>query len=142
MLFRSKLVEPGWAPVVRAVLAPIAARTSGTFVESVGRRRRYREKEADSAARAAALDAQRAVEKAQIAEARRQRREEEARAREELIARAHREKVTAKARAQAAKAHAKQQRLAQHRREKNRGAVRGRLAGQVRRILGAFSTGR
>ena len=138
----AKLIEPGWTPVVRAMLAPIAARTSGTFVESVGRRRRYREKEADSAARAAALDAQRAVEKAQIAEARRQRREEEARAREELIARAHREKVTAKARAQAAKAHAKQQRLAQHRREKHRGAVRGRLAGQVRRILGAFSTGR
>lgn len=136
------LTEPRWAPAARALLAPIAARTSGTFVESVGRRRRYREKEAESALRAAALDAQRAAEKAQIAAARQRRRDEEARAREALIARTQREKLTVKAQARAAKTQAREQRLVQHRREKHRSAVRGRLAGHVRRILGAFSTGR
>jgi hypothetical protein len=138
----AKLAEPAWAPAVRALLAPIAARTSGTFVESVGRRRRYRDKEAESASRMAALQAQRAVEKADIVGARQRRREDEARAREQLIARTHREKVAVKAQARAAKEQAKAQRLAQRRREQHRRAVRERLAAYYRRILGVSSTGR
>src|SRR5262245_23151651 len=60
------LRHPLWTPLARAALRPIARRASGTFVESVGRRRRYRDKAAESAARNAALQEQRAAEKAQL----------------------------------------------------------------------------
>jgi hypothetical protein len=136
------LREAAWVPAARLALGPVAARTSGTFVESVGRQRRYREKETESAARAAALTAQRTAEKARIVEERQLRREAETRAREELIARNQQEKLAAKGRARAAKEKDKADRLAQRRREKQRHALKERLAGYYRRILGVSSPSR
>lgn len=136
------LLDPAWAPAVRMMLAPVAVRTSGTFVESVGRRRRYREKEIESAARVAALNAQRAAEKARILEQRRLRREAEVREREERITRDGEAKGLFKERARAAKQKDKEQRLAQRRREKQRQALKARLAGYYRRLIGPSSANR
>jgi hypothetical protein len=136
------LLDPAWAPAARMLLAPVAARTSGTFVESVGRRRRYREKEIESVTRAATLQVQRAAEKAHIVERRRLRREAEAHERAERMARGGEQKLAAKARARAEKQKAKEQRLAQHRRERWRHAVKARLIEHYRRILGPSSESR
>ena len=129
------LEDPMWAPVVRAVLSPVADRTSGTFVESVGRKRRYRDKAVESAARNAALHTQRAIEKARIAEERRVRAEAETRERAERVARHHQEKLLRKA----DKQREKDQRLTQRRREKQRHAFRATLAKYYRRLIHSSS---
>ena len=107
-----------WTPIVRAALRPIARHTSGTFVESVGRQRRYRDKAAESAARNAALQVQRAAEKTRRLEERRLRVEAEARERVERVAR-HQE---AKQLRKAEKLREREERAARERREKQRHA--------------------
>ena len=129
------LRDPIWAPIIRAALRPIALRTSGTFVESVGRQRRYREKAAEAAARNAALQAQRAAEKAQLLEQRRLRTEAEAREREARIARHHEAKRLLKAEKQ----RDKDQRLARHRRERQRQAWMATVAKYYRRLIHSSS---
>jgi hypothetical protein len=114
--------EPAWAPMLRVLLRPIAARVAGTFVESVGRQRRYRDKQIESDARDAALQAQRAAEKERILADRRQRQEAEARQREALIARDR----EAKRLSRAAREEEKAQRLAAKRRDKQRRALKQR----------------
>ena len=129
------LRDPLWAPAVRAVLWPVAKHTSGTFVESVGRQRRYREKAVESAARNAALHTQRAIEKARVLDGRRVRAEAEMRERAERVARHHQEKLLRKAERQREKA----QRLAQRRREKQRHAFKATLAKYYRRLIHSSS---
>ena len=129
------LREPMWAPVVRALLSPIADRTSGTFIESVGRQRRYREKAADAAARNAALQEQRAIEKARLFEERRQRAETVLRERAERVAQHHAEK----ARLKAEKQRAKEQRRARRRREKHGSGLTATVAKYYRRLVDSSS---
>ena len=129
------LREPVWTPLVRAALRPIAGRTSGTFVESVGRQRRYREKAAESAARNAALQVQRAAEKAQTLEQRRLRAEMEARERDARVARHHEAKQLRKM----DKLRDKEQRLARQRREKQRQAWKATVAKYYRRLIHSSS---
>ena len=125
------LRDPMWAPAVRALLSPVAKRTSGTFVESVGRKRRYRDKAVESVARNAALHAQRAVEKARILDERRVRADEEMRQRAEQVARHHQAKLLRKAEKQ----REKEQRLTQRRREKQRHAFKATIAKYYRRLI-------
>jgi hypothetical protein len=131
------LREPLWAPAVRMLLSPIARRTSGTFIESVGRQRRYREKAADATARNAALQQQRAIEKARLLEERRRRAEVEMRARAERVAQHHQEKLRRKAERQ----REKDQRLVRHRREKQRHALTATLAKYYHRLIDSSSRG-
>ncbi len=131
------LRDPAWAPVVRVMLSPIAARTSGTFIESIGRQRRYREKAADAAARNAALHEQRASEKAHRLEERRLRTDAEMRARAERVKRNHEEKL----RRRAEKQREKDQRLARRRREKQRHALTATLAKYYHRLIDSSSRG-
>ena len=131
------LRDPLWAPAVRTLLSPIADRTSGTFIESVGRQRRYREKAADAAARNAALQEQRAIEKAQLREERRRRAEAVLRERAERVAQHHAEK----ARLKAEKQREKEQRRARHRRDKQRGALTATVAKYYRRLIHSSSEG-
>jgi hypothetical protein len=129
------LRDPAWAPAVRAVLRPLARRTSGTFVESVGRQRRYRDKAAEAAARNAALNAQRAAEKLRLKAERRLRAETGARERANLVAR-HQE---AKELLKAEKLRDKEQRIARHRREKQRQAWKATVAKYYRRLIHSSS---
>jgi len=129
------LREPVWTPFVRAALRPIARHTSGTFVESVGRQRRYREKAAESAARNAALQVQRAAEKAQALEQRRLRVEADARERDARVARHHEAKRLRKME----KLRDKDQRLARQRRAKQRQAWRTTVAKYYRRLIHSSS---
>lgn len=129
------LRDPVWAPVVGAVLRPIAHRTNGTFVESVSRERRYRDKAAEATARNAALHEQRAAEKALVLEARRIRADAQARAREERVARHH----AAKQQLTAQKQREKQERLARQRRDKQRQAWKTTVAKYYRRLMHSSS---
>jgi hypothetical protein len=129
------LRDPLWAPIARAALRPIARHTSGTFVESVGRQRRYREKAAESSARNAALQVQRAAEKAQRLEERRLRVEAQARERAERVAR-HQE---AKQRRRAEKLREREERLTRERREKQRHAWKATVAKYYRRLIHSSS---
>jgi hypothetical protein len=129
------LRDPVWTPIARAALRPIARHTSGTFVESIGRQRRYREKAAETAARNAALQVQRAAEKTQLLEERRLRVEAEARERAERVARHHEAKQLHKAE----KLREKEQRLARQRREKQRQAWRATVAKYYRRLIHSSS---
>jgi hypothetical protein len=129
------LRDPAWTPIARAALRPIARHTSGTFVESVGRQRRYREKAADSAARNAALQVQRAAEKARLLEERRLRVEAEAQERTERVARHHESKRLRKAE----KLREKEQQLARQRREKQRQAWKATVAKYYRRLIHSSS---
>jgi hypothetical protein len=129
------LRDPIWTPLARAALRPIAWHTSGTFVESVGRQRRYREKAAESAARNATLEVQRATEKARLLEQRRLRVEAEARERTERVAR-HQE---AKRLRKAEKLRDKEQQLARQRREKQRQAWKATVAKYYRRLIQSSS---
>jgi hypothetical protein len=131
------LRQPAWAPVARALLSPIATRTSGTFIESIGRQRRYREKAADAAARNAALHEQRAAEKAQRLEDRRLRAEAELRERAGQVERNHAEKL----RRRAARQREKEQRLAQRRRDKQRNPLAATLAKYYHRLIDSSSRG-
>jgi hypothetical protein len=131
------LRDPMWVPIVRAILRPIARHTSGTFVESIGRQRRYRDKAAEAAARNAALQQQRAAEKAQLLEQRRLRTETEARERTARVARHHEAKLLQKAE----KLRAKEQRLARQRREKHRQAWKATVAKYYRRLIHSSSGG-
>lgn len=125
------LRDPAWAPVARALLRPVAHRTSGTFVESVGRQRRYRDKAADAVARNAALNAQRAAEKARLLEERRQRADAEARERVERVARHHEAKQLLKAE----KLREKERRVARHRRDTQRQAWKATVAKYYRLLI-------
>jgi hypothetical protein len=127
--------DPAWAPVARALLRPLARRTSGTFVESIGRQRRYRDKAAEAAARNAALNAQRAVEKSRLLDERRQRADDEARQRAERVARHHEAKLARKADKERDKA----QRLARQRRDRQRQAWRATVAKYYRRLIHSSS---
>jgi hypothetical protein len=129
------LRDPMWVPIVRAMLRPVARRTSGTFVESIGRQRRYRDKAAETAARHAALQQQRAAEKAQLLEQRRVRTETEARERASRIARHHEAKLLRKAE----KLRAKEQGLARQRRESHRQAWKATVAKYYRRLIHSSS---
>jgi hypothetical protein len=129
------LHDPMWTPLVRALLRPVARRTSGTFVESVGRQRRYLEKAAETAARNAALQQQRAAEKAQLLEQRRLRGATEARERAARIARHHEAKRLRKSE----KVQAKEQRIARQRREKQRQAWKATVAKYYRRLIHSSS---
>ena len=129
------LRDPAWVPLVRAVLGPLARRTTGTFVESVGRQRRYRDKAAESAARNAALNAQRAGEKARRRDERRQRAEAEARARAERIARHHEAKLLQKAE----RRREKERSLVRRRRDKQRQAWKATVAKYYRRLMHSSS---
>jgi hypothetical protein len=129
------LRDPMWTPLARAVLRPIARHTSGTFVESVGRQRRYREKAAESVARNAALQAQRAAEKAQLLEQRRLCLEAEARGRAERVARHHEAKRLRKAE----RLRDKEQRLARQRRDRQRQAWKATVAKYYRRLIHSSS---
>jgi hypothetical protein len=124
-----------WTPLARAALRPIARHTSGTFVESVGRQRRYRDKAAESAARNAALQVQRAAEKARLLEERRRRVEAEARARAKRVARHH----DAKQRRKAEKLREREERHARQRREKQRHAWKATVAKYYRRLIHSSS---
>ncbi|MEQ1574546.1 MAG: hypothetical protein ABL993_09900 [Vicinamibacterales bacterium] len=132
------LRDPAWAPALRVALGPLASRTAGTFVESLGRQRRYRDKQVESDARTAALQVQRAEEKARIALERRMRREAETRERDLRVARDRQAKLAAKERVRGTKAQAKEQRT----REKHRRALKERLAGYCRRIVRPSSASR
>jgi hypothetical protein len=129
------LNDPMWTPIVRAALRPIARHTSGTFVESVGRQRRYRDKAAESAARNAALQVQRAAEKTRRLEERRLRVEAEARERVERVAR-HQE---AKQLRKAEKLREREERAARERREKQRHAWKTTVAKYYRRLMHSSS---
>jgi len=129
------LRDPVWAPIVRAALRPIARQTSGTFIESVGRQRRYRDKAAESSARNAALQVQRAAEKAQRLEERRLRVEAHARERAERVAR-HQD---AKQVRRAEKLREREERLTRERREKQRHAWRATVAKYYRRLIHSSS---
>ena len=129
------LRDPMWAPAVRALLSPIADRTSGTFIESVGRQRRYREKAADAVSRNAALQRQRAIEKAQLAERRRLRAEAVLRERTERVAQHHAEK----ARLKAEKQREKEQRRGRRRREKHGNTLTAIVAKYYRRLVDSSS---
>jgi hypothetical protein len=129
------LHDPMWTPLARAALRPMARRTSGTFVESVGRQRRYRDKAAESAARNAALQEQRAAEKAQLLEQRRLRVEAEARERSGRVARHHEAKRLRKAE----KLRDKEQRVAWQRRDKQRQAWKATVAKYYRRLIHSSS---
>jgi len=129
------LRDPLWAPIARVFLRPVARHVRGTFVESIGRQRRYREKAADSAARSAALQVQRAAEKAHLLEERRLRAEAEARQRRERLAR-HEE---AKRLRKAEKLREKEQQLARHRRDKQRQAWKATVAKYYRRLIHSSS---
>jgi hypothetical protein len=129
------LRDPAWTPIARAALRPIARHTSGTFIESVGRQRRYREKAADSAARNAALQVQRAAEKARLLEERRLRVEAEAQERTERVARHHESKRLRKTE----KLRDKEQQLARQRREKQRQAWKATVAKYYRRLIHSSS---
>jgi hypothetical protein len=131
------LRDPLWAPAVRALLSPIAERTRGTFIESVGRQLRYREKTADAVARNAALHEQRATEKARRLEERRLRAEAEMRARAERVKQNHEGKL----RRRAEKQREKDQRLARRRREKQRHALTATLAKYYHRLIDSSSRG-
>jgi len=129
------LRDPVWAPIARAALRPIARHTSGTFIESVGRQRRYRDKAAESLARNAALQVQRAAEKAQRLEERRLRVEAHARERAERVAR-HQD---AKQVRRAEKLREREERLTRERREKQRHAWRATVAKYYRRLIHSSS---
>jgi len=129
------LRDPLWAPIARAALRPIARHTSGTFIESVGRQRRYRDKAAESAARHAALQVQRAAEKAQRLEERRLRVEAQTRERAERVAR-HQE---AKQVRRAEKLRERDERLTRERREKQRHAWKATVAKYYRRLIHSSS---
>ena len=129
------LRDPVWTPIARAALRPIARQTSGTFVESVGRQRRYREKAADAAARTAALEVQRAAEKARVLEDRRLRVDAQARERTERVAR-HQE---AKRLRKEERLRDKEQQLARRRREKQRQAWKTTVAKYYRRLIHSSS---
>ena len=125
------LRDPAWAPAARALLRPVAHRTSGTFVESVGRQRRYRDKAAEAVARNAALNAHRAAEKMRLLEERRLRADAEARERAARVARHHEAKQLLKAE----KLREKEQRLAQQRRDRQRQAWKATVAKYYRRLI-------
>jgi hypothetical protein len=129
------LRDPAWASAIRALLRPVARRTSGTFVESVGRQRRYRDKAAEAAARNAALNARRAADKMRLLEERRLRAEAEARERAERVARHHEAKELLKGE----KLREKEQRLARHRRDKQRQAWKATVAKYYRRLIHSSS---
>ena len=129
------LRDPGWTALARAALRPIARHNSGTFVESVGRQRRYRDKAAESAARNAALQMQRAAEKERLLEERRLRVETQARERAERLARHH----EAKQRRKAEKLREREERLSRERREKQRHAWKATVAKYYRRLIHSSS---
>jgi hypothetical protein len=129
------LRDPLWAPIARAALRPLARHTSGTFVESVGRQRRYREKAAESLARNAALQGRRAAEKAQRLRERRLRAEAQARERAGRVAR-HQE---AKQLRRAEKLREREERLTRERREKQRHAWKATVAKYYRRLIHSSS---
>lgn len=138
-----------WVRGLRQALTPLARRTAGTFSDQLGRERRRLEKKRAylrkveiRAERAIAHEAQRAAQKAQVAEERRLRREAEVRAREERVRVAHEAKLRAKADAADAKRRAKEARTADARRRKRRAQWNERLAGYVRRVTRPFSTTR
>jgi hypothetical protein len=138
-----------WVRGFRRALTPLARRTVGTFSDQIGRERRRLEKKrafvrkAEArTARVTALEAQRAAQKAQVAEARRLRREAETRERAELLRVAHEAKLRAKADAVEAKHRAKEARAADARRRKRRARWNERLSGYLRRVTRAFSASR
>ena len=129
------LRDPLWAPIARAALRPIARHTSGTFVESVGRQRRYRDKAADAAARTAALEVQRVAEKARVLEERRLRVEAQARQRTERVARHQEEKRLRKQE----RLREREQQAVGHRREKQRQAWKATVTKYYRRLIHSSS---
>ena len=129
------LRDPVWTPLARAALRPIARHTSGTFVESVGRQRRYRDKAAESAARHAALQVHRAAEKARLLEERHLRVEAQARERAQRVARHHEAKQLRKAE----KLRGREERAARQRREKQRHAWKATVAKYYRRLIHSSS---
>ena len=124
------------------VLEPLARRTLGTFAEQEGRLRRYRDKQQARNARIAALEAQRAAEKARIAEERRLRRETARRDKDEREARHAITRAELKARARATKERQKAERIAHWQRSKRRHLLNARMAAYVRRLVKPFSTSR
>jgi hypothetical protein len=136
------VAESLWARGLRAALAPIARRTSGTFAEQIGRERRRVHKARARDERIAALQRQRAAEKARIVAERQTRRDAEAREREERRARARAGKVKAKEALLAARRREKETRQTEAHRRRRRNALNARLAGYLRRVTRPFSPSR
>jgi hypothetical protein len=130
---------PAWVPLLRWALAPLAHRTSGTFAQQISRERRRREKRRTKEEHAAALEAARIAQKTRVMEERRQRKDDEVRARQERIERERQEALLVKQRKSEEKLRVKEERTSKWRREKRRRAFNLRLAKYYRRLLKPFS---
>jgi hypothetical protein len=134
--------DPIWVPALKAVLAPLARRTRGTFAHQVGRQRRVAAKARARIDRIAALNEQRAREKAQLLAERRARHDAAARQSEAARQQARDAKLRTKEDARLAKRQAKEARLAEARRRKRLSVFNQRVAAYVRRLMRPFSASR
>ncbi len=130
--------EPLWVAGLRVALRPLAHQTRGRFVERIARQRRFRAKEEERIARAAALSRQRAAEHARTLAARAARHAAEQRQREERLA----QRRAAKQRAMAQKAEQQAARRRERQRQKRRQTVRARLARLYQRVVARASASR
>ena len=133
---------PLWTSPLRAVMAPLARRTLGTFAEHESRERRYRDKQQAREERMAALEAQRVLEKTRLVEERRARHEAVRRERQERAGRERAARVAAQQQEREDKTRQKAERMTQWQREKRSHAFNQRLVAYYRRLLKPFSAGR
>jgi hypothetical protein len=138
----ARLRAPRWVPALRRALAPLARRTLGTFAEHESRERRYRDKQQARAQRMAALETQRAAEKARIVEERRLRREAARREKQAAAQRDSAARLATKQQEREVKEQRKARRMTQWQREKRRHALNARLVAYCRRLIKPFSASR